>query len=605
MIRIERSLGVDRAIARKDPQRLRALLRQLLAVHDWSEIHDELIGALSVTFGGGGLECQRFLMNTFEMGELLGLDADILSLLSSIVDPNDFDDLRRQFSQLVIMTVEKQVGDGGSTLFFDLDRMLQTSAAVLVPLIAERRNNEMRDVAAFQLEDLVDLRDLWLTGNGYRILSAMGMHLVTSIESLELIRPELRKTGLDLRVMDFDTADTRDEQQPTMSDRFRFSILKLGTQNSEGMPSDLVSSLVGLCSESTDAKRLSLLADVIRLEDSPYPAVREVLQDYNLVSERQIRDAISELISHEVQPWALFKMLKNERTLLEEESIQKSIAAAILTSVNPQRAIEAIADESSIWRSYEIQVAVSSVIESWQRPWAIVRVLGVEGLICSAPVIDAIVKAVRSVADPSNLISDVLGTPCLREHEELLTAIVDSIESEDRKWPLTRNSVEAILTHPELIPTDTAQRAVADFVKSPKTRYRDLDVLTMVASITESEVAQDAIADLIERVDEPLLVLHELRKAQTLMKGRIVQQAVESRVPVILDEIRRADYPWRIIAVIKDVEALASNLAVQREIAQSIKDSDDPWRIVRALGGSETLLDCLEIKASIASLNVD
>ncbi|MFX1417013.1 MAG: hypothetical protein ACFFC0_09380, partial [Promethearchaeota archaeon] len=256
-----------------------------------------------------------------------------------------------------------------------------------------------------------------------------------------------------------------------------------------------------------------------------------------------------------------------------------------------------------IWTSQEIQKAVSSVIKSWQRPWAIVRALGPNGLVCSAPVIDAIVGAVGSVADPSNLISDVLRTPCLREHPDLLTAIVNSIESEGRKWPLSRNSVEAILTYPELIPAKTIQRAVADFVKSPKTRFRDLDVLAMVASITESEVAQEAVADLIERVDEPLLVLHELRKAQTLMNGRIVQQAVESRIPVILEEIRRADYPWRIIAVIKDVDVLASDQAVQKEIAQSIRNADDPWRIVRALGESNALLDSPEVKASIASLN--
>jgi hypothetical protein len=542
-------------------------------------------------------------MATFDIDELLGLDVDILSVLSSVVDPRDFDDLRRQFSQHVITVAEKQIEDGGSTLLFDLDRMLQTSAAVLVPLIAESRNSEMRYVAAFQLKDLVDLRDVWLTGNGHRILSAMGTHLVTSIENLEVIRGELSKTGLELRVRDFDSPDKRDAKRHKLSDQFRFSILKIGQQNSEGMPSNLISSLVGLCRESADTKRLSLLADVIRLEDSPYPTLREVLQEDSLVNDGQIRAAISELISREDQPWTLFKMLKKEKPIVEEDSIQEAIAAAILISVNPQRAIEAIADERSVWRSQDIQKAVSRVIRSWQRPWAIVRALGPEGLVCSAPVIDAIVRAVGSVADPSNLISDVLRTPCLREHPDLLGAIVDSIESEDRKWPLTRNSVEAILTYPELIPSDTIQRAVADFVRSPKTRYRDLDVLTMVASITESEVAQEAVADLIERVDEPLLVLHELRKAQTLMKGRIVQQAVELRIPVILDEIRRADYPWRIIAVIRDVDVLASNQTVQREIAQSVRNADDPWRIVRALGDSNALLDSPEIRASIESLN--
>ncbi|MFX1603779.1 MAG: hypothetical protein ACFFCK_09865 [Promethearchaeota archaeon] len=603
MIRTEQSLGLDRATARRDPERLRALLQQLLELHHWSEIRDELVGALTLTFGGGGLDCQRFLMTTFEMDELLGLDVDILPLLSSVTNPNGFDDLRRQFSQHVIRLVEKQIEDGGSTLLFDLDRMLHTSAAVLVPSIAESRNSEMQNVAAYQLKDIIDLRDLWLTGNGHRILSAMRTHLVTSIENLEVIREELKRAGLDLRVRDFDATDTRAVKQPRISDSLRFSILKQGQRDSERIPSSLVSSLVGLCRESADAKRLSLLSDVIRLEDSPYPALREVLQEENLVNDTQVRSAISELISHENQPWTLFKMLKKEKSLLEQGPIQKAIAAAILSSVNPQRAIEAIAEESSIWRSHEVQVAVSSVIESWQRPWAIVRALGAKGLVCSRPVIDAIVKAVRSVADPSNLISDVLRTPCLREDVDLLMAIVDSIESDDRKWPLTRDSVEAILTYPDLLPPGTIQKAVADFVRSPKTRYRDLDVLTMVASITESEVAQEAIADLIERVDEPLLVLHELRKAQTLMRGRIVQEAVESRIPVILDEIRRADYPWRLVAVIKDVEALASDQAVQREIAQSIKDAEDPWRIVRALGESKTLLDSPEIKASIASLN--
>ncbi|MFX1415296.1 MAG: hypothetical protein ACFFC0_00730, partial [Promethearchaeota archaeon] len=452
MIRTEQSLGLDRATARRNPQRLRALLQQLLEGHDWSEIQDELIEALTHTFGGGGLECQRFLMSAFELDELLGLDGDILSLLNSIVDPNDFDDLRRQFSQHVIAAVERQIEDGGSTLLFDLDRMLQTSAAVLVPLIAESRNDEMRNVAAFQLKDLIDLRDVWVTGNGHRILSAMGAHLVTSIENLEVIREELRKTGLDLRVRDFDSSDMRDAKRPKLSYQFRLSILKLGQQNSEGMQSNPISSLVGLCRESPETRRISLLADVIRLEDSPYPALRAALQEDSLVTDRQIRAAISELISRENQPWTLFKMLKKEKPLLKEESIQKAIAAAILISVNPQRAIEAIADERSIWRSQEIQKAVSSVIKSWQRPWAIVRALGPDGLVCSAPVIDAIVGAVGSVADPSNLISDVLRTPCLREDPDLLAAIVNSIESEGRRWPLTRNSVEAILTYPELIP---------------------------------------------------------------------------------------------------------------------------------------------------------
>ncbi|MFW9798855.1 MAG: hypothetical protein ACFFD9_00305 [Candidatus Thorarchaeota archaeon] len=593
-------MGIDRASSREDAKKLRALLERLVLSHEWSDIRKELADALSKRFDRGGLESQRFLMSTLEVEELVGIDVDITSLLSSVEKPKDFEDLRRLFSRRAVELIREQVTSGGPTLLFDLDRMLDTSAAVLVPLIADQRQKEMQNATAYRLGSIVDLRNLWLTGYGYRILSALGAHLVSNEEGLQSVKLELQAIGQDLLVADWEK-QSEGSPRPRLSNDFQLRVLRLGIDKKQGLPSGLLSALIAECVERTESGRLSLLADVVALDISPYVILREVLQTHVLVEDALIQKGIGELIKSERRPSALFKMLRTKAAILEKSIIQKAIGAAIQTSVNPQRAVEAIAEESSIWGSPKIQAAISEVIRSSHRPWALVRALGEEGLVCTRPVMNAITFALLSVPDPSDLVADVLRIQCLREHRELVDAVIECVESRTRKWPLTRLSLEAILTHPLLIPKKVAQRAVADFVRSPKTRARELDVVTAIDAITESEVVQSAVADLIRRVNEPLLILDKLKESVPLMRAESVRQAVASRVPDVVEELGQNEYPWRVIATIRKVDHLASNRTIQKKIAQTIRTSNEPQRIVQALGESELLLNSPDIKASIIS----
>ncbi len=543
-------------------------------------------------------------MNTLEVEELAGIDVDVVTLLSSLEDPKDFEDLRRLFSQRAIELIREQVTSGGPTLLFDLDRMLDTSAAVLVPLIAVERQKEMQNATAYRLGNIVDLRDLWFTGNGYRILSALGAHLVTDIEGLQSVKLELQAIGQDVLVSDWE--EQREESpRPRMSSDYQLRVLRLGIRDRQWLRDGLLSSLIAECVEKMEPGRLSLLADIIALDSSPYVVLREVLQTPALIKDTQVQNGIGELIKSERRPSALFKMLRTKEAILEKSVIQKAIGAAIRTSVNPQRAMEAIADESSIWNSLEIQEAISEAIRSSHRPWALVRVLGDKGLVCTKPVMNALTYALISVPDPSDLVADVLRTKCLREHRELLDAVIECVESRTRKWPLNRLSLEAILAHPDLVPKKIAQTAVADFISSPKTRYRELDVVTMRDSIAESDVVQAAVAGLIRRVDEPLVILERLKDSEALMRAESVRLAIESSVPNVVEELGQSEYPWRVIAIIKDVDQLASSSRIQSAIAQTIQSSDDPKRIVQALGDSEPLLSSPEIGESIASRKSD
>ncbi|MFQ5831625.1 MAG: hypothetical protein ACE5H4_02890 [Candidatus Thorarchaeota archaeon] len=597
-------MGIDRASSREDAKRLRALLERLVPSHEWSEIRRELAEALSKRFDRGGLESQRFLMNTLDVEELVGIDVDVVTLLSSFEDPKDFEDLRRLFSQRVVELIRDQVASGGPTLLFDLDRMLDTSAAVLIPLIADQRQNEIQNAAAYRLGNIVDLRSLWFTGYGYKILSALGAHLVTDIGGLQSVKLKLKAIGQDLLVSDWEK-QREESSRSKMSSDFQLRVLRLGIRERQRLPNGLLSSLIAECIEEMESGKLSLLADVVALDTSPYVVVREVLQTRALVEDAQVQIGIGELIKSEKRPSALFKMLRTKEAILEKSVIQKAIGAVIRTSINPQRAIEAIADESSIWNSLEMQEAISEAIRSSHRPWALVRAFGGEGLACTRPVRNAIAYALISVPDPSELVADVLRTQCLREHRELLDAVIECLESRTRKWPLNRLSLEAILAHLDLIPKRVAQRAVADFISSPKTRYRELDVVTISDSITESDVVQAAVADLIRRVNEPLTILDKLRDSEALMMAESVRLAIESSVPSVVEELGHSEYPWRVIAIIKDVDQLASSSRIQSAIAQTIQSSDDPKRIVQALGDSESLLSSPEIEESIASRKSD
>ncbi len=218
---------------------------------------------------------------------------------------------------------------------------------------------------------------------------------------------------------------------------------------------------------------------------------------------------------------------------------------------------------------------------------------------------NAITRALISVPDPSDLVADVLGTRCLREHRKLVDAVIERIESRTRKWPLNRFSLEAILAHPDLIPKKTAERAIADFVSSPKTRYRELDIITERESIAESETVQSAVADSIRKASEPLLILEKLKDSKALMGAEAVRLAIESSVPGIVEQIRQNEYPWLVIALIKDVEHLTSNHSIQKEIANAIRTSEEPQRIIHAMGESEILLSSPDIKSSIIARESD
>ncbi len=136
---------------------------------------------------------QELMLNHLGLTAFAGFDGDLLCLMRPLkmVDATYIVDS-------LIKEIEEQLCNGGPTVFFDIERILETPAAGLVPLIVERRQIEIEELVIYLGNDEVDLRPLWLTEYGFRVLSHFGMDLFCNIDEFTKIQMAFHSLGFEI-----------------------------------------------------------------------------------------------------------------------------------------------------------------------------------------------------------------------------------------------------------------------------------------------------------------------------------------------------------------------------------------------------------------------
>lgn len=173
--------------------------------------------------GEGRLQAGWHFLEAMGLEEFVGCDIDITPILNQIPSGSDFVDVQCYLQHTLVEALLDNLQSGGTSILLDINRMKDSPASVLVPLIERQRKEELghtqlyivgREMIQYDVymeesartlvarkRNPVLLENLWLTSVGYQVLSDLGMGICTDMRGLRQIRKLLRKSGIDIPVM--------------------------------------------------------------------------------------------------------------------------------------------------------------------------------------------------------------------------------------------------------------------------------------------------------------------------------------------------------------------------------------------------------------------
>lgn len=154
------------------------------------------------------------------------------SLLRKILERIDSPSLERWTCDQVIDLLCKQIDTGGTTIGLDVGRMAEYgSLTTRIAKVIRLRNEEMHRLVIPLSENGVDLKQLWLTAYGHKVLTVLGLGTVCDIRQFETARNALAELGYELN-----TTEDVSRHYPVMSERLEEYIWTLADYRSRIMP---------------------------------------------------------------------------------------------------------------------------------------------------------------------------------------------------------------------------------------------------------------------------------------------------------------------------------------------------------------------------------
>lgn len=164
------------------------------------------------------LEVGWDILEGIGLEEMYGCDYDILQDLEHIPPESDLVDIQSFLRHTLVETLLEQFESRGTTILLDIEKMLDTPAAVLIPRIVELRKNEIENIVVpiigkklaifdvFMNEigmttdpmNAVHLEDLWMTSYGFQVLLLLGLELRTDLDGLRKIEVVMERIGMKL-----------------------------------------------------------------------------------------------------------------------------------------------------------------------------------------------------------------------------------------------------------------------------------------------------------------------------------------------------------------------------------------------------------------------
>jgi len=122
--------------------------------------------------------------------------------LDKILSSTERETSKQELQQLIISEWLKQIADGGTTIGFDFDKMMKHGKIMRhADTILELRQKEMQRVIVYT-GGPINLKALWLTAYGYKVLDALGLGTKCSHHELTRVEQALDDIGVTIRATD-------------------------------------------------------------------------------------------------------------------------------------------------------------------------------------------------------------------------------------------------------------------------------------------------------------------------------------------------------------------------------------------------------------------
>lgn len=203
----ETSETIKDYLVQNDIERLRIPISTLIKDHKWPDIVELLKTSTESLYKKHWLKTNQMVLSIFELSELLGVDCDIFSEMNSIAQPESIENASDLLFDKLIQVARTQFRSGGSTLFFNVDKISMTRSAIIIPELIEARYretililSEFDEILLTLTKEWIEAARLWRSGYGFRLLRARNHRLLIHVKDYKVIRNLLAKElGIDLK----------------------------------------------------------------------------------------------------------------------------------------------------------------------------------------------------------------------------------------------------------------------------------------------------------------------------------------------------------------------------------------------------------------------
>ncbi|MGY5859749.1 MAG: hypothetical protein RTU63_10290 [Candidatus Thorarchaeota archaeon] len=147
-------------------------------------------------------ELKSIFLEALNLHHYLGVDTLFHTLFESADSTRNYNSFRNSVKAKVEELLLSQVRNGGPTIFIDVESIKRESN--LLPLAAEvleKRTEEMQNLEVYvNSKNRIDLRTIWITAYGFRILRGIGAGLDTNLHSFERIHDTFKSLGYSIQL---------------------------------------------------------------------------------------------------------------------------------------------------------------------------------------------------------------------------------------------------------------------------------------------------------------------------------------------------------------------------------------------------------------------
>ena len=183
-----------------------SLINELIKDNEWKDIVTLLKTVTSSLYRKHLLKTHQMVLAIFNLTELVGVDCNIFDEMNSIPKPENIEHASDLLFDNLIQVARTQFSSGGSTLFFDVEKLSKTRSVIIIPELIEARYretifiiSEYDELLPTLIKDWIEASRLWRCGYGLRLLKARNHGLMIHVKDYKEIRDRLvQELGIDL-----------------------------------------------------------------------------------------------------------------------------------------------------------------------------------------------------------------------------------------------------------------------------------------------------------------------------------------------------------------------------------------------------------------------